>query len=192
MKNRLASILAVLTVSATFSNIPSASANDLIDFLNAVHAISHAADHHAAPVRSVRRPSVSIQIGGSSGGIRVAERYPRSVLDVPRASHLHRSMSHYHVGDIVTGRVPLSPCVRIRNERCIAPDAIPVAMAVRDPHYCHAGDHEELVFVEVMLPQCELERVSISSNRTRVRLDYEHYSVTLQSFNDVVTITYGH
>ncbi len=192
MKNRLTQLLAVLTVSATFSNSAPASANDLIDFLNAVQAISRAADHHSRPVHSVRRPEVAVHIGSSSPGMRLAERAPRSVLDMPRSSYPHRSMSHYHVGDIVTRRVPLSPCVRIRNEHCIAPDAIPVAMAVRDPHYCHAGDHEELVFVEVLLPQCELERVTISPSRTRIRLDYEHYSVTLFSCNDVVTITYGH
>lgn len=64
-------------------------------------------------------------------------------------------------------------------------------MAVQDPHYCHENDPERIVFVEVMLPQCELRRLDISSGRSRIRLDYEHFSVNIQSSRDVVTITYG-
>ena len=190
----------VVVLSLFMGNLPSVSANDLVDFLNALHAISNAAaqrDHHdqhhrlayrtasspylIAPSYSRRDSGIRISVGPqSSHSLFHSSRRPSSRIE-----------RHYHVGDIVTHPVRLSHCVRIRNPHRIAPDAIPVVMAVQDPHYRHVNDPERIVFVEVMLPQCELRRLDISSGRSRIRLDYEHFSVNIQSSNDVVTITYG-
>ena len=123
----------VVVLSLFMGNLPSVSANDLVDFLNALHAISNAAaqrDHHdqhhrlayrtasspylIAPSYSRRDSGIRISVGPqSSHSLFHSSRRPSSRIE-----------RHYHVGDIVTHPVRLSHCVRIRNPHRIAPDAI--------------------------------------------------------------------
>jgi len=98
----------------------------------------------------------------------------------------------YEVGQIVDCPVPLASCVRVEDECNIAPNAVPVVVAVRDPSLppWHAGCSEGVVFVEVCIPPCPLQSLVVSPCRTRIRMDFGHYQVDLKSKNGMVIIDY--
>ena len=96
-------------------------------------------------------------------------------------------------GDIVACPVHLETCVKIKDIDEIAPGAIPVIVAVRDPHLAKFGSSrcvEQLVYVEVLVPPCPLQRLKVSPCKTKIRLDYGRYEVDITSRNGVIEIDY--
>ena len=103
----------------------------------------------------------------------------------------HQLVSH-QLGDIITCPVPLATCVRVEDAHRIAPNAVPVIVAVRDPHLPphHTGCQEQLVYVEVFVPPCPLRRLTVSPCRTRIKMDFGHHEVDLCSRNGLIVVDY--
>ncbi|MCA9058454.1 MAG: hypothetical protein KDA85_08145, partial [Planctomycetaceae bacterium] len=100
----------------------------------------------------------------------------------------------YQPGQIVDAPVPLAPFVRIEDPQNIAPNAIPIVVAVRTPGLCdHACDccTESVVFVQVMAPPCPVRKLKVSPCRTRVDLDFGTYEITITSTAGVITVDYS-
>lgn len=98
----------------------------------------------------------------------------------------------HELGEIVTCPVPIATCVRIEDPEKIAPNAVPVVVAVRDPNLPpHAARCvERLVYVEVCVPQCPLRSLTISPCKTKIRMDYGHYGVDIRSCHGEIVIDY--
>ena len=99
----------------------------------------------------------------------------------------------HQIGDIVTCPVVLEQHVVVKDCDEIAPDACPVVVAVRAPtlgRYRGRDCQERLVYVEVMVPPCPLQRLRVSPCKTKVRLDYGRYEVDITSRNGCVEIEY--
>lgn len=223
-------ILSLATVlSLTISG--AASANDIVDFLNAVsgpqvrqhrghdrvavrsavRGRSHAAHHqthrtssrhlstrHATSRRSSRpvvvsRPGLRFSVSfGQPAAQRVPVYAPAPVLEAPPVPGSFGHLPH-QLGEIVTCAVPLETHVRVKDVCDIAPNAVPVIVAVRNPHlgrFRSRGCVESLVYVEVLAPQCPLRSARVSPCRTRIRLDYGKYEVNITSRNDCVLVDY--
>ena len=99
-------------------------------------------------------------------------------------------VSPHQVGEIVDCRVPLATCVRIEDECNIAPHAVPVVVAVRDPATCGHQCHERIVFVEVFVPPCPPRLIRVSPCHSRVTMDFGEYQVDLKSQNGIIVIDY--
>ena len=95
------------------------------------------------------------------------------------------------IGQFVHCQVPLATCVRIRNARRIAPNAVPMIIAVRDPNMCVHDVEERVVFVEVCVPPCPLLDLRVSNCHTRVTLDYGHHSVDIRSVRGMIVVDYN-
>lgn len=97
----------------------------------------------------------------------------------------------HEIGQIVTCSVPLETCVRVRDERRIAPCAVPVTVAIRNPHLGRFGScQEQLVYVQVFVPPCPVQRLKVSPCRTKIRMDYGKYAVNIVSRKGMVVIDY--
>ena len=99
----------------------------------------------------------------------------------------------HELGQMITCPVPIETHVEIRNACRVAPGAIPAVIAVRDPHlgrFRSRGCVEQLAYVEILVPQCPLQRVRVSPCKTRIRLDYGKYEIDITSKNDCVVINY--
>jgi hypothetical protein len=94
------------------------------------------------------------------------------------------------VGEIVSCPVPLETCVRVQDECNIAPHAVPVVIAVRDPHACAHECQKPVVFVQVFVPPCPPHSVTVSPCQTRVNLCYGEYEVDIRSRNGFVVVDY--
>ena len=112
---------------------------------------------------------------------------PPAPVSPPAAVHPRHSF-----GEIVDCAVPLYDCVRIKDPHNIAPYARPVVVAVRDPRipFDDCPDVVGCVYVEILVPQCALERVRVSSRGGEVELDFGRYEIDLTSCDGVVTIDY--
>ncbi|MDG2129474.1 MAG: hypothetical protein P8K08_15855 [Fuerstiella sp.] len=178
--------------------------------------VVHAAGHHGHHDRSHRSPhrtarghrelhsrresrsgiSFSLSLGAGPAFSTVPSyinvpSHPDVLATAPALQQLHHVP--FHLGDVVTCPVPLETCVRIKDADKIAPDAVPVAVAVRDPHSGRFGSRgcvEALVYVEVLVPTCSLQGLRVSPCRTKIRLDYGHHAVDIVSRNGVVRIDY--
>jgi hypothetical protein len=91
-------------------------------------------------------------------------------------------------GSILTEPVALYPHVRVKDADDMAPGAVPVFVAVRDPN-CGRGP-AGLVFVKVCVPTCPLCKVRVKKGGAEVELDYGEYEIDVRSRNGVVTIEY--
>jgi hypothetical protein len=111
----------------------------------------------------------------------VAPPYPISPV-VPAFPH--------QVGEIVDCHVPLATCVRVEDECDIAPNAVPVVVAVRDPKMCAHDVVERVVFVQVFVPPCPPRSIEISRCRTRVTMDFGRYEVDIKSRNGMIVVDY--
>lgn len=100
------------------------------------------------------------------------------------------SQPSFVVGQFVDCQVPLTTCVRVEDECNIAPNAVPVVIAVRDPHFGGHDTCERLVFVQVFVPPCPLRKLQISPCQTRISLDYGQFEVDIKSANGMVVIDY--
>ncbi len=93
------------------------------------------------------------------------------------------------LGSIVSEGVAAYPHVRVGDPHKVAPGAVPVFVAVRDPNTCRKGP-AGLVFVPVCLPPCPPCKVSVNRLGNKVELDYGKYEVDLISRNGVVIVDY--
>ena len=98
----------------------------------------------------------------------------------------------HQIGEIVDCQVPLVAGVRIEDPENIAPGAVPVVVAVRDP--CLPpwveGCTDSVVYVEVCVPQCPLQKLTISPCRTRIKLDFGRYAVDVKSRDGRIVVDY--
>jgi len=96
----------------------------------------------------------------------------------------------YRIGEFVRGAVPLTTCVQVRDLCNAAPDAVPAILAVRDPHCCEHDLAERVVYVEILVPRCPLQKLEVSKCGTRVDLCFGEYDIEVRSRNGVVTVQY--
>lgn len=112
------------------------------------------------------------------------DSYPTMGSRVPAAP------APFQLGEFVDCRVPLATCVRVEDVRNIAPNAVPVVVAVRDPGMCIHDVQERLVYVQVFVPTCPLMDIRVSPCRTRISLDYGHHMVHIKSANGLIVVDY--
>ena len=89
--------------------------------------------------------------------------------------------------------VALYPNVRYKDRRHIAPCAVPMCVAVRDPcerhDRCSCGP-PKCVMVEICVPPCGTPRITSKHDGTKVRYDYGKYAVNITSRHGVVVVNY--
>lgn len=97
----------------------------------------------------------------------------------------------HELGQIVTCPVPVYSHVHVECACNIAPNAVRTLVAVRDPALGRFRSCvERMVYVEVYAPPCPPRRVRVSPCRTKVRMDYGRYDITIESRDGCVTVTY--
>jgi len=107
-----------------------------------------------------------------------------------RHAYPQHAPSPFELGQFIDCRVPLATCVEVVDECRIAPNAVPVIIAVRDPHMCVHEVLERLVYVQIFVPPCRLRDMCISPCRTHISLDYGCHEVDIKSGNGLVVIDY--
>lgn len=143
-------------------------------------------------------PQVSFRVSASSGmqpgyGVPVyapAEPPVQVLPPVQEYPAYPAPPSDHCVGDIVTCAVPLATCVRVEDECNIAPNAVPIVVAVRDPNMCAHECHERVVFVQVFVPPCPPQTVRVSPCHTRVTLCYGQYEVDIKTRRGMIVVDY--
>ncbi|MFO1003643.1 MAG: hypothetical protein U0936_25195 [Planctomycetaceae bacterium] len=96
----------------------------------------------------------------------------------------------HQIGEIVDCHVPLATSVRVEDECKIAPNAVPVVVAVRDPKMCTHDVMERVVFVQVFVPPCPPRSMEISPCHTRVKMDFGMYEVDIKSKDGLIVVDY--
>jgi len=132
---------------------------------------------------------------GYAPPIYIQPQHPIDVLPpVPsyptRPAYPQLAPSPFEVGQFVDCQVPLATCIKVEDECNIAPHAVPMIIAVRDPNMCVHETRERLVYVEVFIPPCRLRELRVSPCRTRISLDYGQYEVDVKSANGLIVIDY--
>jgi hypothetical protein len=89
--------------------------------------------------------------------------------------------------------VALYPCVKYKDRRHIAPCAVPMCVAVRDPcdrhDRCSCGP-PKCVMVEICVPPCGCPKITSKHDGAKVRYDYGKYAVNITSRHGVVVVNY--
>jgi len=89
--------------------------------------------------------------------------------------------------------VALYPCVKYRDRHHIAPCAVPMCVAVRDPcerhERCDCGP-PKCVMVEICVPPCGCPKITCRHDGAKVRYDYGKYAVNITSRHGVVVVNY--
>jgi hypothetical protein len=96
-------------------------------------------------------------------------------------------------GSFVGEGVPLYPRVRVKDCDDIAPGAVPVVIAIRDPNICRKACRccpPACVFVQVYAPSCPPRKVDVSDHGNEIDLDYGDYEIEIKSRGGVVTVDY--
>ncbi len=168
-----------------------------------VNTVNLRPNHYVAPPS--RRNSglqISLQFGENGSrnpryGAPVYVAAPRPVQVLPPVpvyqsvpAYPHGAPAPFQLGQFIDCQVPLATCVQVQDECNIAPSAVPVVIAVRDPNMCVHETVERLVYVQIFVPQCPLRDLQVSPCRTRVSLDYGRYEVDIKSGNGVIVIDY--
>jgi len=96
----------------------------------------------------------------------------------------------HQIGEIVDCQVPLATCVRVEDECNIAPNAIPVVVAVRDPYLCAHECHERVAYVQIYVPPFPPRSIRVSPCRTRLTMDFGQYQVDIKSVNGLIVVDY--
>jgi hypothetical protein len=96
----------------------------------------------------------------------------------------------HQIGEIVDCHVRLATCVQVEDDCNIAPNAVPVVVAVRDPSLCEHECHDRLVYVQVFVPPCPMRSLTVSPCRTRIKMDFGHHQVDIKSTNNVIVVDY--
>ena len=83
--------------------------------------------------------------------------------------------------------------VKYIDRRHIAPGAVPIYVAVRDP--CERRDRcsygpTKCVLVEICVPPCGAPKITCRHDGTKVRYDYGRYAVNITSKHGVVVVNY--
>ena len=111
----------------------------------------------------------------------------------PYASPAYGARLPYPYGSVVSGPVGLYPRVKLEDCHKIAPGAVPVIVAVKDPNICRKHCRcclPQCVYVQVFVPPCPLLRVKVNKHGDEIELDYGKYEVDIDSENGVVEIDY--
>jgi len=95
------------------------------------------------------------------------------------------------LGSIVSNTVELYPHVRVKDPTHVAPGALSVVVAVRDPNPCRK-DAAGIVFVQACVPTCPMCRLHVNKYGTHLKLDYGKYKIHFHSRDGVVTVNYDH
>jgi hypothetical protein len=96
-------------------------------------------------------------------------------------------------GSFVSGEVPLYPRVRAKDCDDIAPGAVPVVIAIRDPNICRKPCRccpPTCVFVQVFVPACPPRKVEVDDHGAKLDLDYGEYEIEIESRKGVITVEY--
>ena len=96
----------------------------------------------------------------------------------------------HQIGEIVDCQVPLATCVRVEDACNIAPNAVPIVVAVRDPGMCLHDRHERVVYVQILVPPCPPRSISISPCLTRLTMCFGRYDVDIKSMNGLIVVDY--
>ena len=148
---------------------------------------------------TVTRPRSSFKITFHNRGVSpsvVQSAFPTVVQPThqpPILPPARGSFSHlpHQYGDFVTCNVPRFTQVIVKDKDEMAPNAIPVIVAVRSPNLGRFRTCiENVVYVEVWVPPCPLQRVRVSSCKTKIRLDYWRHEVDIISRNGLIEIDY--
>lgn len=92
--------------------------------------------------------------------------------------------------------VPLYHCVRYKDEKHIAPCAVPMIVTVKDPcatcDPCNPCAAPQCVAVQICVPPCQCcpPKVTCKKGGERVVYDFGKYRVELVSKKGVVTVDY--
>jgi hypothetical protein len=148
----------------------------------------------APPVRSGLQVNLRLASNGQPGigygpPVYIPAHSPLQVLP-PVSAYPPVAPSPFQLGQFVNCPVPLATCVRVEDECNIAPNAVPVIIAVRDPHACVHDVGERLVFVQIFVPPCRLRNLQMSPCGTRISLDYGRHDVEIRSGNGLVLVDY--
>lgn len=127
------------------------------------------------------------QVVPSNPGYPVPLTGPRSRMQVLPE---YGGIGPCEMGQFVECPLRLAACVFVEDECNIAPNAVPMAIAVRDPLSCRHGCQERLICVQILVPPCPPQCVSVSPCRTRVSLDYGRYEVDIKTCEDHIVIDY--
>jgi hypothetical protein len=89
----------------------------------------------------------------------------------------------------------LFPCVKYNHRHHIAPCAVPMYVAVRDPcdrlkHDRCSCDTPKCVMVQICVPPCGTPKITCRHDGTKVRYDYGKYAVNITSKHGVVVVNY--
>ncbi|HXY36599.1 MAG TPA: hypothetical protein VEI07_20355 [Planctomycetaceae bacterium] len=90
--------------------------------------------------------------------------------------------------------VALYPRVRYHDKRHIAPCAVPMVVAARDPcagkDPCSSCGPPKCVLVEICVPPCGCPKICVKHDGAKVRYDYGKYAVNITSRHGVVVVHY--
>ena len=160
----------------------------------------HAHQHVAPPNRS--RVQVNLRFAsngqnnpGYAPPLYIPAQQPVQVLPPvqsypPRPAYPQIAPTPFELGQFVDCQVPLATCIKVEDECNIAPNAVPMIIAVRDPNMCVHEIYERLVYVQIFVPACQLRDLRVSPCRTRISLDYGPYEVDIKSANGMIVIDY--
>jgi hypothetical protein len=88
----------------------------------------------------------------------------------------------------------LYPCVKYKDRHHIAPCAVPMCVAVRDPctprDHCGCNGPPKCVLVEICVPPCGCPKITCRHDGTKVRYDYGNYAVNITSRHGVIVVHY--
>ena len=147
-----------------------------------------------SPARSGLQVNLQFASNGPSGAGYAPPIYIPAQSSVPALPpvpvHPQIAPLPFQLGQFVNCQVPLATCVRVEDQCNIAPNAVPVVIAVRDPNSCVHDIYERLVFVQIFVPPCPLRNLQVSPCRTRMSLDYGKYEVDIKSVNGLVVVDY--
>ena len=166
-----------------------------------VNTVNLRAHQHAAPTTrsraqvSLRFASNGRNNSGYAPPVYIPAQQPFEALPPvqsypTRPAYPQMAPSPFELGQFVDCQVPLATCIKVEDERNIAPNAVPMIIAVRDPNMCVHETQERLVYVEIFVPPCPLRDLRVSPCRTRISLDYGCYEVDIKSANGMIVIDY--
>ncbi len=88
----------------------------------------------------------------------------------------------------------LYPRVKYHDKRHIAPCAVPMIVAVRDPcasrDPCSACGPPKCVLVEICVPPCGCPKICTKHDGAKVRYDYGRYAVNITSKHGLIVVNY--
>jgi hypothetical protein len=160
---------------------------------------SHGLQGYGRTVPNRRSAAIlNVQYGGAPLVI-YGRRSPYGVAPVPALPLSHQlapapsAILPHRLGETIDSPVTLVTADRIKDPDHVAPGAVPVVVAIRDPALCaHKCDCcvERLVYVEVCVPACPLKKLKLSHHNTYVCMNYGDHQVEITSRNGRITVDY--